>query len=238
MTSKKQILDEISRIAKEIDRAPGQKFFVRETGISHANWNGKFWPRWSEALKEAGLKANEPTGAIAEEALLRSFLTLVEEVGKIPTQSELRFKKKNDPNFPAVITFQKRYGTQRKMALSALEFAIETDHQGEARAILEGALDHSEAEEYSSASSAEGHVYLLQSGKHYKIGQSSDLEKRVKQIAIALPQKVELVHAIRTDDPVGIEAYWHRRFVDRRKNGEWFELSRADIKAFRKRRFQ
>lgn len=79
--------------------------------------------------------------------------------------------------------------------------------------------------------------YLLKSGKYYKIGRSNSPGRREYELAIQLPERVKTVHTIKTDDPAGIESYWHQRFSNRRKNGEWFELRREDVSAFRRRKF-
>lgn len=78
-----------------------------------------------------------------------------------------------------------------------------------------------------------GAVYLFKHGKYYKIGKTNDTVRRGNELKIQLPENLDLIHEIKTDDPSGIEAYWHRRFEAKRMNGEWFDLNSADIKAFK-----
>jgi hypothetical protein len=82
-----------------------------------------------------------------------------------------------------------------------------------------------------------GFVYLMKSGRFYKIGRSNAVGRRERELAIQLPEKSNTIHSIRTDDPVGIEGYWHKRFETKRKNGEWFQLDVQEFNAFKRRKF-
>jgi len=80
-------------------------------------------------------------------------------------------------------------------------------------------------------------VYLLKSGKFYKIGRTNSVGRRQYEIATQMPEEVTEVHRISTDDSTGIERYWHQRFASKRLKGEWFNLSKEDIATFKLRKF-
>ncbi len=61
--------------------------------------------------------------------------------------------------------------------------------------------------------------------------------RRACEIALQLPERLDLVHEIKTDDPEGIESYRHKRFSSKRANGEWFTLSTDDVSVFRRRSY-
>jgi len=97
--------------------------------------------------------------------------------------------------------------------------------------------DEAPAESLVEVDTAFGYVYLIKMGKHHKIGRSNSAGRRQYELAIQLPEKTKLIHQIQTDDPEGIERYWHQRFADRNTNGEWFALTADDIRAFKRRKF-
>ncbi len=105
-------------------------------------------------------------------------------------------------------------------------------------AVLEGSEDGGMFIQTSANDATTFHVdyvvYLLKAGPYYKIGKSINVEQRFNQIRLQLPYPVE-VHRILTDDPIGIELYWHKRFSAKRTNGEWFLLTDEDVSTFKSR---
>jgi hypothetical protein len=52
---KQHILNEIRRVSLANNGiALGKARFFQETGIKETDWSGKYWPRWSAAIEEAG----------------------------------------------------------------------------------------------------------------------------------------------------------------------------------------
>jgi len=83
-----------------------------------------------------------------------------------------------------------------------------------------------------------GAVYLMRAGSLFKIGCSRKPEERTRKVAYGVPAEAVVIHMIETDDPYGVEAYWHRRYAGKRVRGEWFRLSADEVAAFRARKSQ
>lgn len=98
---KQHILDEIRRTAKANGGDPlGTQRFLRETGIKKSDWHGKYWVRWGDALREAGLTPNLMAEAYDEGVLIAKLISLTRELGRFPVEGDLRMKCRNDPGFP------------------------------------------------------------------------------------------------------------------------------------------
>jgi hypothetical protein len=231
---KARILDEIRRTARESGGvALGARRFEQETGIATSAWRGKYWRQWSDAVAEAGFAPNRPNDAHEPDALVQHLVALTKKLGRFPTYADLRLAREADSAFPTHHAFNKLGSLSVRIAL-VRRVASDNPELRDVATYLPA-----DAEEPDSTESAgvDGAVYMLKLGKHFKIGKSFSVPRRHREISIELPEKPDVVHVITTDDPSGIEAYWHKRFADRRTNGEWFALSRDDIKAFKRRKF-
>jgi Meiotically up-regulated gene 113 len=89
----------------------------------------------------------------------------------------------------------------------------------------------------AEAGRTDGFVYLFKSGRYYKIGKTNSVGQRKWEVALQLPERVRVIHEIKTDDPTGIEVYWHNRFKAKKMNEEWFGLSSEDVSVFRRMKF-
>ena len=238
MITKEHILAEIRRTAVG-GCALGRERFYAETGIKESDWSGRYWTRWSDAVREAGHEPNKMQEAFPEEFLLHSLASFIRELGRFPTSADLKMKSRNDPSFPSHNTFN-RLGRKAARARQLVEFCASHDGLDDVADIAKPLAAtcpprYTERDEPEVDSFA--FVYQMKSGKYYKIGRSVSAEKRAYEVRLQLPEELKLVHKIKTDDPVRIEAYWHQRFSSKRVRGEWFTLTREDVKAFRRRKF-
>jgi hypothetical protein len=183
-------------------------------------------------------------GAHDEQHLLRTFADLAIELGRFPVSSEMRLKRRRDSNFPNDKTFYDRFGSKARLARAVMDYCATQPNFASVvelcRPIVDSALSASSAEN-ANGDTENGYVYLalMKVGreKRYKIGKADIFGRRTKQVSVNLPEELELIHAIATDDPYGIETYWQKRFECNRRGGEWFVLTAADVKTFKKRKF-
>lgn len=78
--------------------------------------------------------------------------------------------------------------------------------------------------------STEGYVYLIQSPTGaYKIGRTINPDNRLKTFSVKLPFEVDYLAIIHTVDMYQLETDLHKRFAEKRVNGEWFTLSPSDV---------
>lgn len=239
--NKEIVLAEIRRTAEENGGKPlGWSRFEKATGIAKCDWYGKYWARWGDAVIEAGFEPNDFTKSYDQDTLLEKLVGVIRQLGRFPVGGELRLAAKQQAGFPSHTVFA-RLGRKHEVAAKLVGYCENRDELKDVaeicRPLAAIAAKPSVSSSQSDPSSQDGFVYLLKSGKYYKIGRTNAAGRREYELAIQLPERAERVHIIATDDPVGIEAYWHNRFADKRMNGEWFDLGAADIKAFRRRKF-
>src|SRR5579864_1158244 len=169
--AKQHILAEIKRLAEASGKVPGVRAFETKTGIKESDWFPHLWLRWGEAQREAGFAPNAMVEARSDESLLESFARLAQKLGHLPIQGELIRESKANPSFPSEKSFR-RFGGKSKL-LSALRAYCRTHAGYDDVLALSGTaptVQSNEVDLPSRKTVAAGFVYLMKSGRHYKIG--------------------------------------------------------------------
>jgi len=232
--TKEEILAEIRRTTEENGGKPlGVDRFRQATGIKSYDWM-RYWPRFGDALRELGFEPNTLNQAFEDDYVLQKAVEFTRELQKFPTITEMVTKRFGDASFPDVKVFR-RFGTQVELLTRVAEFADSKPADRDVAELLKPELERSKATTPTrSTKTRSGFVYLFSERPgHYKIGISDDPERRLYELTKG-PYKPELVHKFQTDDPSGVEAYWHKRFSGKLMRGEWFRLDASDVNAFKR----
>jgi hypothetical protein len=235
---KAHIISEIRRTAKANGGvALGRLRFEAETGIGYHDWFGKCWARWSDAVREAGFEPNRMSEAYDDGFLLEKMVLLTRSLGRVPTEGDLRLVTRSDSTFPSQAVFR-RLGLKSQRVSRVIAYCESNPGNDDVARLWRQVVSTQspQSEEAASTAPVVGYVYLLKHGsrREYKIGRTNNPLRREGEIGIQLPEKLKPVHYIETDDPAGIENYWHARFASKRKEGEWFVLTAEDVRAFKR----
>jgi hypothetical protein len=212
--NKAEILDAIrSFAAANRGKAPGSQRLATEIGLRKVDWYPKFWVRWSDAVREAGLRPNLLSVATPDEVLIAKYVGLIREFGRFPIESDLLLKRQNDEGFPDRGVFS-RLGSKRERAGKALDYYRQHPAFSDLIPICEVVTASSTPRDRAAGATSRvmGYVYLMKHGNRaeYKIGRMFNPVRREGEMRLELPETLRPVHHIKTDDPAGVEAYWHR----------------------------
>jgi hypothetical protein len=235
---KDHIIREIRRTANANGGvALGWRRFEAETGIRYYDWFGQYWTRWGDAVREAGFEPNRMSEAFDDGYLVEQLALLTRRLGHVPTQGDLLLATRSDPEFPSEKVFRP-LGSKPERAARILAYCEGNTGYDDVAALwrqIPTAQPVATDTEPEDTPAVAGYVYLLKHGsREYKIGRTNNPLRREGELGIQLPEKCQPVHYIQTDDPEGVEAYWHRRFASKRKEGEWFALTLQDVRAFKR----
>lgn len=241
--TRQEIIQEIQKLVGKDGTIPGERAFANATCIKESAWKGKYWARWTEAVREAGYDPNTLNQKIPDEEILEKLATIITNLGYFPIRDEINVQARTVPDFPVWQTIANRFGGMPETAAALLEYGRKTENQTLTK-LCEDRLKREELRPVPAVSAQSkpkasfGFVYLKYSPslRLYKIGKAIDPNKRGAGISLLLPEDLVAKHEIKTDCPYILEKYWEHRFRPKKKQGEWYDLNSHDVEIFKMRR--
>lgn len=237
-----KILGAVKRLAVENGgEPPGERAFYSQSGLTLIHLRRAGFANYGEARERAGFGRGAMQGSYSEDELFEPLARLTRDKGRFPTKGEIdvaRFAT-GTPSYSAYSRSTRRGPLRERFVEwcgSRPEFA------DVAELLQRHAAPPNRSPQAPSRKLVTGFVYLLRygsTGRDFKIGCTDNVDRRESQIDMMSPTDVRRIHVIETDDPSGIERYWHERFASKRiKNKEIFRLTPEDVAAFKRRKYQ
>jgi hypothetical protein len=226
----------IVRLKEAVDRNGGQppssRSFLKEAGLNQRDLIRAGWPTYGALLKSQGFQPAVMKRGFTDDEVFRPLAELTVRLGHFPTQSEREVERHRNPAFPSSEAYLRR--GRRAMLEHALRAWCEATHDFSE---LVPKLKQAAGAAQIPGPIVKGYVYMLRdgnSGKRVKIGKES-VEGARQAAAATWLGNPRAIHRIATDDPDGIEEYWHERFKKAGKHvvRELFDLLPSDIAAFK-----
>lgn len=243
MYSKEEILKKIKEWSKENDgKTPGEKVFYEYADFNVYQLHKLGWANYGELVDEAELIPNTfDNTQYSYEQICDLFISAMREKNQWPSRGYLDVKHLNDSSYPSSATFYKKLGLTGDLAQSILDYIGDKDDYDDVKNICLPVIEkYAVSDKSDEAGKTVEEVYMYKyknQSQPIKVGRSKDVERRGEEIVIGAHDKAVLIHSIKTDDPSGVENYWHRRFRKSGReeyNNEWFRLKPEDVKAFKR----
>jgi hypothetical protein len=217
-------------------KPPGMNALLQALpGLSMHVFRGTIWRSWRSFQEEIGVEPNSKQARLPDEQVLAGLASLARKLQRIPTDADLRFERKKNPEVPSLGSVRHRAKNFESRAKLLADFCSSHTEFADVWQLLGKSANGADpAQQGPTARPVLGYVYLQKAGRRYKIGKTSAPHRRLGEVQLLMPDQITLLHTIETDDPSGIEAYWKKRFEAKHHRGEWYDLTADDVAAFRR----
>ena len=234
--TQEQIISEYKKLKLKLGRVPNAREFYSETKVTDYSARVAFGGNaYSKIQSEAG---DEPrkfcTNGRKEYEFFEIYGRVVRELNRIPTVADWMHRKEK----PTLSGYRHKLKINwKQMPLAFIDWAINKSDWEDVVDICTSYCKERKlySENTEVLTTSYGYVYLIKANRkgQYKIGKTGSPAGRKSQLSQLDPHDRRYEHVLETNDPCGLENYWHRRFEDKKVSGEIFKLSKKDLKAFK-----
>lgn len=179
-----QFIQRIRELAAERGDHIGFRECLKEVGLSEGWLRGQPWFNgWNKLLTDLGLQTRrfEPPQRNAADSVA-TLVDLVRRLGRWPTEDELRRERASNKAIASTAYIRKLRRSGELAALLAPYAEADPTNQTLRTLIADASRPEESEIVTSSKDRVQGYVYMLRSGRKYKIGKSTDPSRRFREI--------------------------------------------------------